>query len=457
MDVDDPDCLSGNQEYEAPSCFDGVDNDGDGWADLTDPDCFEMPWGEVGFGVTECNDDADNDSDGMIDMDDPECWDGMDGSESDWEADDCVDGLDNDADGWVDAMDPACLTSPFDETGGMDAGTECNDGIDNDGDGLADAEDPDCTSAADLLEQSGCTNGIDDDGDGWTDADDYDCYVGNSDEIGTTWGADCTDGYDNDGDGLVDADDPECDHGMDGDEASAVLDDCFDAIDNDGDGWIDALDPDCLDGFIDEVWADTAWNECNDLADNDGDGLIDIDDPSCTSGMDTEGVAPGGLLVTEVMNNPAAVTDANGEWFELHNTTGYDIDLDGWTISDLGSDSFTVSGLVVPAGDFAVLTRNTIENNGGVFPDYTYGSGMTLSNGEDEIILTDPTGVVVLTFAWDESAGWPDTNGDSMSLDGNLAPDLANTAGPGNWCPAPMPWAASLGDNGTPGWFNDPC
>jgi hypothetical protein len=454
VDELDPECLSGGQLYEAPSCFDGLDNDGDGWDDMMDPDCVELPWGEVGLDVTECNDGLDNDTDGWIDSADFDCWDGMDGSESDANSDDCIDALDNDGDGWLDSDDPDCLVSPFDEVGvGL---TECNDGLDNDSDGVTDSADPDCSSATDALEQAGCTNGIDDDGDGWTDADDYDCYVGNNDEIGATWGADCTNGYDDDGDGLVDADDPECDYGMDGDEASAALDDCFDAIDNDADGWIDALDPDCIDGFIDESWS-TSWQECNDGVDNDSDGLIDVDDPSCTSGEDSEGLAPGGLLVTEVMNNPAVVSDANGEWFELYNATGNDVDLAGWTISDLGSDSFTVSGLVVPAGGYVVLTRNTEANNGGVNPDYVYGSAMALSNGEDEIVLTDPTGLVLLTFAYDESAGWPNTNGESMSFDGMMTPDAASVAGPGNWCPAPWAWPTSAGDSGSPDGWNDPC
>jgi hypothetical protein len=452
----DPDCLDGGQQYEAPSCFDGLDNDADGWVDSQDPDCVEMPWSEVGLGVTECNDGADNDADGMVDFADVDCWDGMDGSESDGAFDDCMDGIDNDGDGWIDGIDPDCIASPFDELG---VGTvECNDGVDNDGDGGIDALDADCSGPDDILEQAGCTNGIDDDGDGWTDADDVDCYVGGSDETNTTdWLNDCSNGADDDGDGLVDSDDPECDYGMDGDEASADVDDCFDGIDNDGDGWTDIDDPDCPGGAVDESWT-TSWHDCNDGLDNDGDGFVDGDDPSCTTGTDSEGVALGTLLVTEVMNNPATVSDANGEWFELHNTGWVDVDIEGWQISDLGSDSFTVGGsLVVPAFDYIVLTRNVEAVNGGVTPDYVYGSAMALSNGEDEIVLTDPTGFVSVNFAYDEAAGWPNTNGESMAFDGNLAPDATSVAGPGNWCPATMPWPTSDGDNGSPAMFNDPC
>lgn len=42
----------------------------------------------------------------------------------------------------------------------------------------------------------------------------------------------------------------------------------------------------------------------------------------------------GDIIITEIMANSAAVADADGEWFEIFNTTGTAIDLSGWTISD---------------------------------------------------------------------------------------------------------------------------
>ena len=42
----------------------------------------------------------------------------------------------------------------------------------------------------------------------------------------------------------------------------------------------------------------------------------------------------GDVVINEIMQNPSAVSDANGEWFELYNNTNGSIDINGWTISD---------------------------------------------------------------------------------------------------------------------------
>ena len=36
--------------------------------------------------------------------------------------------------------------------------------------------------------------------------------------------------------------------------------------------------------------------------------------------------------INEIIQNPSAVSDANGEWFEVYNPTGSGIDIEGWTI-----------------------------------------------------------------------------------------------------------------------------
>src|SRR5690606_3744089 len=78
---------------------------------------------------------------------------------------------------------------------------------------------------------------------------------------------------------------------------------------------------------------------------------------------------PGQLLITEVMPNPEAVTDANGEWFEVH-APGAAVDLNGLlvgTAEDAGKAvGASESCLTVPAGGYAVLARklNPAENGG---------------------------------------------------------------------------------------------
>ena len=65
---------------------------------------------------------------------------------------------------------------------------------------------------------------------------------------------------------------------------------------------------------------------------------------------------PGDIVITEIMNNPSAVVDSDGEWFEVYNTTSSSIDMDSWVVSDNGPNSFIVMGqAVVPAGGYFVF------------------------------------------------------------------------------------------------------
>jgi hypothetical protein len=64
------------------------------------------------------------------------------------------------------------------------------------------------------------------------------------------------------------------------------------------------------------------------------------------------------VLINEIMQNPSAVSDGNGEWFEVHNPSAGPVDIDGWTIRDNDFDSHVISNggpLNVPAGGFLVL------------------------------------------------------------------------------------------------------
>jgi Lamin Tail Domain len=101
-------------------------------------------------------------------------------------------------------------------------------------------------------------------------------------------------------------------------------------------------------------------------------------------------ISPGDLIITEVMANPAAVSDAKGEWFEIRNLTGNSLDLDGLTLSDNGSDFhvINVGPLMLNPFDYFVFGRGgDIALNGGYTADYVY-SGFSLTNSSDEIVLS---------------------------------------------------------------------
>ena len=109
---------------------------------------------------------------------------------------------------------------------------------------------------------------------------------------------------------------------------------------------------------------------------------------------DAAPLTPGDLVISEVMANPSAVADSEGEWFELYNTTGSPIDLNGLILSDNGSDSHTISvptTLMIASGGYLVLGRNDdYDLNGGYVPDYVY-SDFSLANNDDEIIIKEGT------------------------------------------------------------------
>ncbi len=159
------------------------------------------------------------------------------------------------------------------------------------------------------------------------------------------------------------------------------------------------------------------------------------------------------LVINEIMQNPNAVADTDGEWFELYNPTSSDVDIDGWTIRDDGLDSHVINNggpLLVPAGGFLVLANNGISaTNGGVAVDYDYGRSFFLSNASDELVLEETTGVEVDRVAWDDGATFPDPTGAAMAL---IDPAVDNSLG-ANWCTASTPYGD--GDLGTPGAAND--
>ena len=171
----------------------------------------------------------------------------------------------------------------------------------------------------------------------------------------------------------------------------------------------------------------------------------------------TTGSAPqsGDVIITEVMQNPAAVGDADGEWFEIYNTSDYEINIDGWTISDLGSDSHTINNggpLTISSHGYLVLGDDSnISTNGGYNCDYEFSS-ITLGNTADKIILTNG-GTEINRIEYDGGPTWPDPTGATMSLNPSNLNGTDNNTG-SNWYAAKFT-SYGDGDKGTPGSTND--
>ena len=161
------------------------------------------------------------------------------------------------------------------------------------------------------------------------------------------------------------------------------------------------------------------------------------------------------MVITEILQNPAAVADTAGEWFEVYNAASQAIDLNGWTIADAGTDRHRIQTpngepLWLPAGGYLVLGRNADANtNGGVLIAYRY-AGFTLGNADDEIILLDGAGTEIDRVAYDGGPAFPNPDGAAMEL---IRPDLDNALG-ANWRTRARPWPGSAGDRGSPGTAN---
>ena len=136
------------------------------------------------------------------------------------------------------------------------------------------------------------------------------------------------------------------------------------------------------------------------------------------------------IIISEIMQNPAAVGDTEGEWIELYNSSGADVDIDGWTIRDDGTDNHLINNggpLIISAGGFLVLGNNgDTGTNGGVPIDYVITGTFFIGNSGDELILEDdstPTIVEIDRVEYDGGPNWPDPTGASMVFSGIASDD----------------------------------
>ena len=161
---------------------------------------------------------------------------------------------------------------------------------------------------------------------------------------------------------------------------------------------------------------------------------------------------PGDLVITEVMANPVAVGDPDGEWFEVY--ASRDVDLNGLVAGrdPASAPELTLEGaacLRVVAGTHIVFARNgNSATNGGISPvDHEFGFSLGNSRGDLYIGAGD---TVIDRVFWSNA---PD--GASAALDPDLIDPKANDASE-SWC-ADTENHYGQGDFGTPGRPNGQC
>ena len=161
---------------------------------------------------------------------------------------------------------------------------------------------------------------------------------------------------------------------------------------------------------------------------------------------------PSSIIINEIMQNPAATSDSNGEWFELFNPSEDTIDIKNWSVNDSGGDNILLEGdnccEIAPRSYFLLVANGDENSNGGISNfDYVYNrDNFTLGNSSDEIILKNSFGFAIDKVEYNEE--FPDPNGKSMEL---LFYEYDNNVG-SNWIESEN--LLQSGDYGTPGVAN---
>ncbi|MFT5585853.1 MAG: hypothetical protein ACI9VR_003446 [Cognaticolwellia sp.] len=196
---------------------------------------------------------------------------------------------------------------------------------------------------------------------------------------------------------------------------------------------------------------DSGWNDT---------GEADTGDGQSTGPDSARTPRPGELLVHELMINPSAVSDGQGEYTELRNLSTDWLDLAGVALADDDVDLselqqvYAQSLLLAPGGLLVVCASST--GNGGVDCQATInpkstGGGFVLANSEDEVIVLSASGQTLDTVRYGGSFV---LTGAALGLRPSSQDAVANDS-LGNWCEQTT--GLSAGDSGTPGANNNGC
>ncbi len=164
--------------------------------------------------------------------------------------------------------------------------------------------------------------------------------------------------------------------------------------------------------------------------------------------IEVDGMSAPHVILSEVMKNPEALPDAEGEWLELHNAGSQPFELGGCTLTRDTQELPLEAGSSIEPGGYLTFSNGETP---GFAADVSY-RGITLPN----------TGAFVLTLVCEgqlidevrlDPATAPNRAGRSLSLSAAALDDASNDL-PAHWCEAV---SAYNGDFGTPGSANPSC
>jgi len=164
-------------------------------------------------------------------------------------------------------------------------------------------------------------------------------------------------------------------------------------------------------------------------------------------GVPATPTASGQVLISEFMADPRALSDTDGEWFELHNPGPQLLELGGCEIAEGVGPGANIEGPlgIAPLGN-VVLSRRP---GPGFAPSAVVS--FSLKNSEDSLVLRC-AGVEIDRV--DYGPGFPLAAGASTQRDPGVMAAGDGQGGADDWCLASEPYGADLG---TPGAPNAPC
>ncbi len=168
-----------------------------------------------------------------------------------------------------------------------------------------------------------------------------------------------------------------------------------------------------------------------------------------TDGSTARAPQQGELIITEIMADPVALPDNEGEYIELYNTSDAVLNLNGLTYRQNGSDVFTIEeDLFLEMNGFATIARSASVS---FTPDFI--SSLTLTNDGAEMALVLMEGVTETEiFSMDYGAeDFPSASGASIELSNNHLNSTEAVLGV-HWCIATS--TMPDGDMGSPGNSN---
>ena len=249
----------------------------------------------------------------------------------------------------------------------------------------------------------------------------------------------------------VDSDDAEFEDedGSSPDDESTSEDEDADDVQDQNEESEAEVEPDEEEGSSDE--SDSSHDEWSEESDDSSDG-----------GIVPRAPLPGEVVITELLINPVATDDAQGEWVELRNVSSSWLNMTDSVLADHGVDAVEIervepgSMVVPPGGIFTICAEADYWENGGVECDATFhyrtlGGGFALSNIEDEVRLLSASGHLLDEFMYSEGFS---LEGEAMGLRNDRISVSANDV-TSNWCEQIS--FLPFGDGGTPGESNDSC